>query len=307
MGFFGPFIILENFSIYYFRNRIINCPKKPIPKNMLNRDILIHLFSFLPNEENLIIRKIFDLDVPIEYCYTELDECCYNSFNIDTLIDDCYLYINAKRIIAYEDLTIEYVEYLLDNFPNVTGFYGDILDIENKKIPDCILRLTYLRCSDAQIIPECLINLKYLIVHRYLLYVPNTLTNLVYLECRETEIPEIPNTLVNLEYLDCSYTNITGIPNTLTKLKYLICSDNNINILPDTLTALETLCIQNTNITTIPDTFINLKDLDCSINNIYNLPNTFVNLDKLDYCGTNITTIPNTYKKTLVCSKYTDV
>ena len=50
---------------------------------------------------------------------------------------------------------------------------------------------------------------------------PNTLVNLVNLDCRGTLIDKIPDTLVNLVTLDCGGTQISSLPVTLKHIKWL--------------------------------------------------------------------------------------
>jgi Leucine-rich repeat (LRR) protein len=76
-----------------------------------------------------------------------------------------------------------------------------------KKIPDDLTNLRYLQCRNTKIKK-----------------IPKTLINLQVLECYNTKIPEIPKELVNLWSLDCRKTKIQEIPKELINLTHLNCN-----------------------------------------------------------------------------------
>ena len=103
-------------------------------------------------------------------------------------------------------------------------------------IPDTLVKLQFLYCSDTQLsgsIPDTLVKLCNLDCRNTQISgsIPDTLVELRYLNCYNTQISgSIPNTFVKLWYINCSNTSISGsIPNTLVRLYYLYCSDTQIS------------------------------------------------------------------------------
>jgi Leucine-rich repeat (LRR) protein len=92
--------------------------------------------------------------------------------------------------------------------------------------------------------------------------IPDTLVNLRYLYCDDTNITSIPSTLVNLEGLFCSYTLITSIPDTLVNLRYLDCCSTSILFIPDLPRLLELYC-SDTKVTSIPPRIQHLSNSNC--------------------------------------------
>ncbi len=102
--------------------------------------------------------------------------------------------------------------------------------------------------------------------------------NLMYLNCRKSQVVEIPDTLVRLTRLNCYSTQVSEIPDTLTNLTELDIEDNQINKIPNTLVRLTRLDCSSNPIGELPDTLVNLKHLDCRNTNISEIPDTLVGL-----------------------------
>lgn len=145
---------------------------------------------------------------------------------------------------------------------------------EIKYKPENILSLQICLCNKIKIIPNNLINLKYLFLqdNQNIKYIPNlsNLENLYIENCKN--IKELPNNLSNLKKLVLINTNIKEIPNTYINLKILKIKNSPL-------------------ITSISNNFINLEQLTL-INNNQNIiiPNTF---KKLNYVETDILRIYN--------------
>lgn len=107
-------------------------------------------------------------------------------------------------------------------------------------------------------------------------------------------IKKIPN-LINLTYLDCSGTEITELPY-LPNLVYLSCSNTKIAEIPF-YEKLSLLCCSNTRVTSIP--LLNITYLECSLNDIIVIPQ----LKYLKYleCNSCVYLTEIEYMKTLEC------
>jgi hypothetical protein len=94
--------------------------------------------------------------------------------------------------------------------------------------------------------------------------IPDTLINLVKLECFDTPIFSISDKFINLKYLNCCQTTLIKIPDTYINLEYLNCSETLILDIPDTLVNLVTLNCHSTCVSSISNKLLNLIDINCT-------------------------------------------
>lgn len=121
---------------------------------------------------------------------------------------------------------------------------------EKKYNPNNILSLQICLCNKIYLIPENLLNLKYLFLqdNRNINFIPNfyNLENLYIENCKN--IKELPKYLPNLKKLVLINTNIKEIPNNYPNLKILkIINSPNIISISNNLKKLEQLTIINNN------------------------------------------------------------
>jgi uncharacterized repeat protein (TIGR01451 family) len=121
-------------------------------------------------------------------------------------------------------------------------------------------------------------------------YLPNSISNLVIINCNLSTLPILPT---SLQILNCSENALTNISNLPASLISLNCNANNLSsssiILPNSL--LDLYCTSNSlsALFVLPDS---LRSLDCSNNNLSVLPNLPTKLSFLNCSNNQITSLP---------------
>lgn len=211
----GPFSSLEKLDISFCNNF-----------NHLSKD-LIKLVELNISNTNIT-------STPDEYMNLEILNC--SNSKISTISK---LYKNLLEL----DCSFTEINFLPNTFLKLIKLNCDNTKI--KKIPGTFLFLKELnwvteldeKCS----LPDTLISLETLVLykdatHKYNneFILPDTLTNLRYLNCEFQSIKIIPDTFTELIELNCSNNmELTDIPSTLTKLKRIYCSRTSISSIPD--------------------------------------------------------------------------
>lgn len=239
------------------------------------------------------------------------------------LLDLQILYIQNTNIselpntlIKLEELycNYSYIKTLSSNYKNLKILKGDHTFLQYLNIYNL---LEYLDCSyntinDINLIPFNTItnNLKILICNNTLINTlikeneyfnyMNNFSNLLYLNCSNTNIQYLPPNLNNLIYLNISNTLIKIISTrNLLKLEILICYNCPLYKLNSSMTNLKILNINNNMyITKIPNTFINLEFL--MMNNtlkIKKLSQKFIKLKYLSCVNSSLQCLPITLHK----------
>jgi Leucine-rich repeat (LRR) protein len=173
------------------------------------------------------------------------------------------------------------------------------LDISNtwiRDIPDNYIDLKDLTCLSSLVnrLPESLTKLEILdCSYSHLIdIIPTQFTNLLSLNCEQSNIFRISNSYINLTYLNCSNTFVKSLPPELINLTTLIINKRITNI-PNTYENLERLDLDNNiHISYIPYNLIKIKELLCAGTALTELSKTFVNLFVLDCSFTRISYIP---------------
>lgn len=178
----------------------------------------------------------------------------------------------------------------------------ELVKLKDIKIPKIMVNLEKIEC-DIEDIPE-IVGLKEIVCHNSKIKnIPSYLVNLIKLDvsnCRPLKV--IPDTFTNLEYLNCSNTSVKVIPKVFTKLKHLICESTEVKKISSKFINLETLNCSNSYVDFIPDTLVNIKYLDISKTDVCYVPEEFKNVEYIDCRYSNVEEVPYDSLKTLFCN-----
>lgn len=178
----------------------------------------------------------------------------------------------------------------------------ELVKLKDIKIPKIMVNLEKIEC-DVEEIPE-IVGLKEIVCHNSKIKnIPSSLVNLVKLDvsnCRSLKV--IPDTFTNLEYLNCSNTSIKVIPKVFTKLKHLICESTMVKKISSKFINLETLNCSDSYVDFIPDTLVNIKYLDISKTEVCYVPEEFKNIEYIDCRYSSVEEVPYDSLKTLFCN-----